>query len=1368
MSEAVHGTKVFSGGDSTIQQAHNQQDVAHKGWESERGGIFPLSFGQQRLWLLDQLTPNMPTYNVPMCMRLTGLLNATALSQCLNQVIQRHHILRATFPAIDGLPTQIVAPTLEIPMPVTDLQGEPDDQREGRLQVLIHQEINTPFHLEEGPLLRAQLFRLSTQEHILLFNIHHIIFDGWSEVILFQELTALYNATCKGTTPSLPPVLRQYTDYISWQHAWLEGEQLQDLLMYWRQQLDGIPPKLHLPTDHLRPSMQSFRGARTPFQCPREVSVALQRLRKQEGVTLFMALLAAWQTLLYRYTRQEDICVGTSAAGRTEEEFQDVIGFFVNTLVLRGRLSDSLSFRELLRQVRETSLDAYEHQNLPFERLVEELETGRDPSYNPLFQVFFALHNVMAASPPTFFGLEVLFIPLVHDTVKFDLSIGMWETSEGLGGYIDYSMDLFEASTIARMIGHFQTLLAALVATPDQTLGTLSLLTEAEQQILVEWNSTESQYPRDTCIHQIFEEQAVRMPNKVAVVCENQSLTYAELEQQANQLAGVLRGLGVGPEVRVGICIERSLAMVIGLLAILKAGGAYVPLDPADPKERIAFLLEDIGIKTLLTRKQFSAVLPPSQVQLVYLDAEQPPFVTSDTAPAGQSTAESLAYVISTSGSTGKPKGVCVTHRNVVRLLKSSNVVTISPQDVLLQFTPLTFDVSMFEIWGSLLNGARLAVFPPQHPSLEELGQFIQQNEITTMWLTSGLFHQMIESQAQKLQGVRQLLAGGDVLSVTYVRKALQDLPKCRLINGYGPTENTIFTCYAHVTEQTDLSRSVPIGHPVAQTQAYLLDPLLQPVPIGVPAELYAGGDGVTRGYLNRPELTSERFIKNPFSANPEARLYKTGDLARFLEDGTIEFLGRNDNQVKIRGFRVEPGEVEAVLRQHPAVQQVLVLVLDDPQGDKRLVAYVALQPTSEASRKHLRQYLEVRLPNYMIPSAFLIIDAFPLTPSGKIDRSALPIPDAESGARFVAPRNAVEAQIARLFSDLLGIHPVSVMDNFFELGGHSLSAMRLIGRLQKQFGQDIPLSTFFGGPTVEKLAHFLYQKSERLPATSLVGIQPTGTKPPLILVHPASGNVFPYVTLGSYMKSDQPVYAFEESCLSSQWKPCARVEEIAARYLDMMRTFQPQGPYYLGGWSFGGLIAFEMARRLRQKGQKVALLAMIDTYAPLPEYLPQTEDDTCIISWAAKLFAFCWPDHPQGYLPSFLPLSTLRQMSVEQQWQYITEIAIKVNFADSTEQVKRWIEIYKQHVQANQTYKPGDCYPDRITLLKMVSGQQMTQPFTDSTLGWSHFTSEPIEVCLIEGDHFGIAGAAGPILAERLEYYIDQAIREQRLPNPD
>jgi aspartate racemase len=808
-----------------------------------------------------------------------------------------------------------------------------------------------------------------------------------------------------------------------------------------------------------------------------------------------MTLFAAYQTLLHRYTGQSDIVIGSPVAGRNRSELEGLIGFFLNMLVLRGDLSGNPTFRELLVRVRELCLEAYSHQDLPFEKLVEELRPKRDLSYNPFFQVTFAIQHGPRFDLE-FPGLDAMDVDIDPGTARFDLNLNIQEKQSGLQGYIDYNTDLFDASTIERLCEHFTGLLDAVVADPNAPIDTLPLLTAKERQrILVEWNDTGGDDPSDRCIHELFEAQAERTPEAVAVVFDDRQLTYRELNRRGNQLANHLRKLGVGPETPVAICVERSLEMIVGLLAILKAGGAYVPLDPEYPNDRLAFMLQDTRARVLLTEHPLiiergsngdplSSILDP-RLNLVSLDTDWDVIAReSEENPVNETTAANLAYIMYTSGSTGKPKGVSVPHRGVVRLVKGAGYASLTPREVFLQFAPVSFDASTFEIWGSLLNGARLVVFPAHTPSLEELGEILQRHQVTTLWLTAGLFHEMVEHNLKNLRDVRQLLTGGDVVSFAHVRKALQKLPRCRLINGYGPTEGTTFTCCHPMTAPGEVVASVPIGRPIANTRVYILDHYLNPVPIGVCGELYIGGDGVARDYLNHPELTAESFLPDRSSDKPGARLYKTGDLARYLPDGNIEFIGRLDHQVKIRGFRIELGEIEAVLGQHPAVRETVVMAREDVHGDKRLAAYVAPREEQAPAVAELRSFLKSKLPEHMVPSVFVFLDALPLTPNGKVNRQALPEAD---GTRpglekdFVAPRNAVERTLSEIWAQVLGLERVGVYDNFFELGGHSLSATRVISRLCDTFRLELPLRRLFEAPTVAELAELI----ETIPRTA-------------------------------------------------------------------------------------------------------------------------------------------------------------------------------------------------------------------------------------------------------------------------------------------
>jgi amino acid adenylation domain-containing protein/non-ribosomal peptide synthase protein (TIGR01720 family) len=918
----------------------------------------PLSYAQQRLWLMDQLVPGNPFYNEDRAIAFSFPLNQALLARSVNEVVRRHESLRTTFANLNGQPFQSIAPELHIPLPVTDLSQLPPHLRDAEALRLAALEARLPFDLARGPLLRTQLLRLSDVKHVFLLTMHHIISDGWSMDVLFHELSVLYAAYVEGRESPLRELTVQYADYALWQQGWLQGEVLAKQLRYWREQLAGLEA-LQLPTDWVRPATASYRGAYHPFELPAKLTTALRELSRQEGATLFMTMLAAFMVLLSRYSGQEDIAVGSPMANRNRTEIEGLIGFFVNTLVLRGDLRGEPSFVELLGRVRKVCVAAYAHQDLPFEKLVEELQPQRDLSRNPLFQVMCQLYS--APSPDqqegdggnselTNAGSDSPFLFEVERvTSKFDLYLELGEYPDTISGGFEYSTDLFEATTIQRLAEHYRQLLQALVADPHQPISRLVLLTPEERHLLVvQWNETSSSYSSQ-CVHQLFARQASQTPHAIALSCGDEEVTYHELEQRANQLAHFLRRRhGVGPETLVGVVMERSVEVVVALLGILKAGGAYVPMDAEMPRTRLRYMVEEAGVRLVLTQRKLAAEIAGlgTEVALVCIDEVWEEIRAESVEEKLESGVgiDNLAYVIYTSGSTGKPKGVCVPHRGVVRLVQETNYAQLAADEVFLQLAPLSFDASTLEIWGPLLNGARLVIFHAHLPSLEELGTVIEQHRITTLWLTAGLFHQMVEKRLESFRHVRQLLAGGDVLSVPHVQKALQALPGCRLINGYGPTENTTFTCSFPI-DTAELNSSVPIGKPIANTTVYLLDRHLQLVPIGVPGEIFIGGDGLARGYLNDQELTARHFVPHPFSADPGERLYRTGDLGRWRADGVLTFIGRSDEQVKVRGYRIELGEVEAAIAEHDGVREATVVASKGESGDKRLVAYVVCEP---------------------------------------------------------------------------------------------------------------------------------------------------------------------------------------------------------------------------------------------------------------------------------------------------------------------------------------------------------------------------------------------------------------------------------------
>jgi len=1052
----------------------------------------PLSFAQQRLWFLNQLEPGGTSYNIPQAIRVSGVLNLAVLEQSLNEIVRRHESLRTTFAMMDGRPVQVVAESRSVLIPVVDIHQLPQAEREAETQRLVREreEAQRPFDLTQGPLLRASLVRLQEEEHVLLLTMHHVISDAWSMSVLFRELAALYGAFLTERGSPLAELSIQYVDYAVWQREWLQGGVLQKQLGYWKQRLAGAPAMLELPTDRPRPAVRSYQGAHQSVVLAKSLAEKLKALSQREGATLFMTLLAAFKTLLSRYTAQDNIVVGSPIAGRNRVEVENLIGFFVNTLVLRTDLSGDPTFRELLERVREVALGAYSHQDVPFENLVEELQTERDLSYSPLFQVMFTLQNVPQQALELA-GLRLRPLDVDTGTAKFDLTLSMVEGADGLSGQMEYSTDLFDPCTITRMLGHFQILLEGIVADPEQRLSELPLLTEAERhQLLIDFNAPKREYPRGECLHQLFEQQVERAPDAVAVVYQHEQLSYRELNGRANKLAHYLRGLGVGPEVLVGICLERSVEMVVGLLGVLKAGGAYVPLDPSYPQERLSFMLTDTGAPVLLTQARVVKDLPDHRAEVICLDTDWDEIAQeSEENLARGATAENLAYLIFTSGSTGQPKGVLISHYNVTRLFDATQeLFNFSDGDVWTLFHSCAFDFSVWELWGALLYGGRLVVVPYlTSRSPEEFYDLLCREQVTILNQTPSAFHQLMHVEqfpgAAKELALRLVIFGGEALEVQSLKPWFDrhgdEHPL--LINMYGITETTVHVTYRPLTA-ADLNaapRSVT-GRPISDLQVYVLDQQRRPVPIGVPGEIYVGGAGLARGYLNCPELTAERFVPDPFRSEDGARLYKSGDLARYLPDGDIEYLGRIDHQVKVRGFRIELGEIEAVLSGHQGVHTSVVIAREDAPGDKRLIAYLVVEQGQSPSISELRSFLKQKLPEYMVPSAFVMLGEMPLTPNGKVDRRALPeAPNCclKSETGYLAPRTEVEQKIAAVWRETLGVEKVGINDNFFDLGGHSILIVHVHSKLLRALNVDLSIVNMFQYPTISSLAKYLSEE---------------------------------------------------------------------------------------------------------------------------------------------------------------------------------------------------------------------------------------------------------------------------------------------------
>jgi amino acid adenylation domain-containing protein len=1156
---------------------------------------------------------------------------------------------------------------------------------------------------------------------------------------------------------------------------------------------------------------------------------ALKALSQREAVTLFMALLAVFKVLLYRYTGQTDILVGSPIANRNRSEIEKLIGFFVNMLVLRTDLSGDPTFLDVLGQVREVALGAYDHQDVPFEKLVEELQPQRDLSRQPLFQVQFVLQNT--PSVPELPGLIASSMKVESSTAKFDLTLFVEEDEQGLKGKLEYNTDLFDAATIARMAGHFQTLIQGIVSNPEQRLSELPLLTETERrQLLFEWNNlkvtgdTRTEYPQGQCMHQLFEAQVERTPDAIAVIFEEQQLTYRELNRRANQLARYLQTLGVGPEVLVGICVERSLEMVIGVLGVLKAGGTCVPLDPSYPRERLVFMLEDTHTPVLLTQELLVADLPrrlsKAQENLASLavpvpsarargegsgvphgDSAEPssrgrglersyfpiPQVVcldscwetiareSDENPFSAVTVENLVYVLYTSGSTGRPKGVALPHRALFNMVAWQLRHTALPEGArTLQFSSLSFDASFADIFMALCSGGALVIVPDSvRRNIADLPQLITDYGVERLNLPVVVLQYLagdIDAQAQLALCAKEIISTGEQLQVTqYIREFFTQLPNCVLHNQYGPSESHVVTSFTLTGSPDDWPALPPIGRSIANAQIYLLDQHLRPVPIGIPGELYIGGVCLARSYLNRPDTTAERFIPDPFSGKPGARLYKTGDLARYLPDGNIEFLGRLDHQVKIRGFRIELGEIETVLSQHPAVREVVVIARENLPGDKRLVAYFIAAQATAPTLSELRGFLKEKLPDYMIPSAFMRLDAMPLTPNGKVDRRALPPPDTITPMleqAFVAPRDSLELRLVQMWEDILNIHPIGVTDDFFNLGGHSLLVVHLMARIQSLFGRSLPLSAIFRGATVEHLASILRQQSDLLSQSPLVAIQQAGPKRPFFCVHPGSGTVLYYAGLARHLGSDRPFYGLQAPGLNGEQAPYTRIKDLAAYYTEALcatHSPQAQGPYLLGGWSTGGIIAFEMAQQLQQQGHQVALLVLIDSSAPLLAAQPADFDQ------AALLSRFIVDLGNQFKKDLVISADELRLLEPDNQLYYALQKAKLSNVLPAgakLDQFQNIFDVYVANLYASRNYL-SQPYSGRIVLFR--ADQAVLDPSPDRLRGhemnqgestsWQRLAAGSLETHIIPGNHYTMLTQPNvQILAKLLKRCLAQA----------
>ena len=1032
----------------------------------------PMSYAQQRLWFLDQLQSGSASYNISAALRLEGNLDVEALRLSFEEIVSRHESLRTTFVTEEGQGRQVINESQRWELPTISLEPLSPDEQDEVLKTRFRGDAHTSFDLINGPLLRTRLIRLASDCHILFVTMHHIVADGWSMGVLIKEVAALYSAYLDDKPSPLADLKIQYPDYAQWQREYLKGERLDKQLSYWKERLQNVPI-LELPTDFSRPPQQTYEGANVQFVVSEELTSSLNALCKSQGVTLFMVLVATLQVLLHRYSSQDDICVGTPIANRIRPELESLIGCFVNTLAIRSEVTGNLTFTSLLKQVQQHLTAAYDHQDIPFERLVDELGVAREMSHTPLFQVMFVLQNAQAnfLQLP---GLNIELLPEESKTSKFDLTVNLREEKSCILGDWEYRTDLFREETIVRMMGHFNKLLESVVLNPNVAIDTLNLLNNSERDQLVhQWNRTTREYERDSTIAEMFESQVQATPDRTAVEFKEHALSYAELNQISNAVAYALLEKGIQPEQRVGLCADRSIEMVAGILGILKAGAAFVPLDPSYPQDRLHYMLEDSSADIALVHRHLRERLPIKDDAVIILDEFGSTASELLENPSAKTSATSPAYVMYTSGSTGKPKGIEVVQRNVLRLVRNTDFMTIDENIVFLQYAPISFDAATLELWAPLLNGGKLVVCPPGQLDAEALGNIIQKHQVNAAWLTAALFHFFAEYHIESLAGIRQLLAGGDVLSPTLVRKVLNRFSDITLINGYGPTENTTFTCCYPMHTIEDVRQTVPIGRPIANTKVYVLDKELNPVPLGVPGELYTSGDGVSNGYLNREELTREVFVSNPFDQGNDPVMYKTGDLVRYYPDGLIEYLGRIDQQVKIRGYRIELGEIEDAISNINTVREVAVIAREDVPGVKRLVGYFVPVEGENPTAGELKAELKQVLPEYMIPSAFVTMGSFPVTANGKLDRKALPRPEEEhaTGAvERIAPRNPKEQALADIWKQVLNLEEIGVYDNFFELGGDSILSIQITSRA-KLAGLHLTTKQIFENQSIAELA---------------------------------------------------------------------------------------------------------------------------------------------------------------------------------------------------------------------------------------------------------------------------------------------------------
>jgi amino acid adenylation domain-containing protein len=1283
-----------------------------------------LSFGQERLWFLEQLEPGEPTYNVPLVFRLRGRLDVGVLGRALGVVVGRHESLRTTFEAVDGVPVARVAAGVEVGVVVEDVSGEAECERVMWERVVA--EVARPFDLGRGPLLRVRLVRVGAMDHVLCVTVHHVVADGWSVGVLLAELSSAYAVLVGGGVPELAVLPVQYADFAAWQREWLSGEEFERRLGFWARRLAGVSV-LQLPTDRPRPAVRSARGEVLQGRLGESVVAGLRGLARAHRVSLFMVLTAAFDAVLARYSGQEDIVVGTTALGREQPELERLVGLFVNMVVLRTDVSGDPTFAELLERVRDVALGAFDHQDVPFEKVVERLAPVRDASRNPLFQVALQLlDDATAGGALVLPGVEVEPLGVPVQRSRFDLSLTFREQRDGLAVLVEYSTELFERARVQRLLEHLERVLGAVCADPGLRVSELPLVSESERAQLLRAGRGPQRSFRADPAHVVIAEVAGRMPDAIAAEFEGEQLSYAQLDRRADRVARYLRRLGVGGEEVVAVALERSFDALVALLGVLKAGAAFTVLDSEHPRKRLAFILEDSGARIVLTRSGLLERLPRGgDRHVVCLDRDWPLIEAAADEPlVERATGDSLAYVLYTSGSTGTPKGVLIEHRALMLYVASfCAMFEFTPADRLLQYAALVFDLSEAEIFSALTVGATLVLAPRETLlSPHALAELIRSQRVTYVGAPPAML-ELVEPGPYP--DLRNVLVGGEAYSGDLVNR--WNLPGRRFINGYGPTEAAI-GCTAYECEHIAWRSSPPIGGPLLQRRLYVVDRAGNLVPIGVPGELLIGGDeGLARGYLNQPHLTAERFIADPF--RPHARVYRSGDLVRWTNDLQLEFLGRLDSQVKLHGLRIELEEIEAAIATHPHVAHIVVALREDTPGSKHLVAYYTPNTTTPSTTE-LRAHAARELPAYMIPSTWITLDTLPLTTSGKINRDALPAPTTNHTPtrQLTPPRTPTEQHIVDIFADILNQPHISTDDNFFELGGTSLQAIRAHTRLTNTFNTTLRVHDIYTATTITTLATHIDTLQAAHDAAgdgetehTVVPFRASGTRPALFCIHPVSGSVYAYASLATMLDDAQPVYGLEAPGLNDGRPVIERLEDLASEYVAAIEHTHPVGPVAIAGWSMGGLVAFELACQLVASGRHVSTVVTIDTPSPAGGETPSDQEilehfrrDVAAVDerWHHELDRlvrdgdrFSWLERMQHGDPGF--------------------------GEDTPDVLRRRLAVFRGNVRAMHRYRPLKRYPGSLTLIRAASS-------ANTVAAWTAF-ADRVDDHVIDGDHYSI-----------------------------